>query len=654
MGRLGPYRIVRLLGTGGMGVVFEAEDVALQRRVALKVIRPSLAVSPNARHRFLREARVTAALAHDHIVAIYQVGEDRGVLFLAMPLLKGETLEDRLQREGKPPLAEVLRIGRETAEGLAAAHEARLIHRDIKPRNIWLEERSGRVKLLDFGLAQPADDTGRLTGSGLVVGTPAYMAPEQAQGEPLDPRCDLFSLGCVLYRLCTGELPFRGSTVMQVLRALELEPPVPPRDLNPDVPPALADLVVRLLAKDRAQRPASARAVADALEAVRRELATQETTLIPKRGEEAAAAPAVPPARRRRLPAVAAALLGALGLGAALCGPAVYRAVTNREPSAAGADGPGLGAAGRGEGQDRPAEPPGEIRCLKGHQGPVGPVVCSADGGRALSGSWDNSLRLWDLETGDELRRFDGHTGWVWSVALAPDGRRALSAGSVDRTVRLWDVATGQEVRRLWRPAGRFLGVAFTPDGPRAVSDGGNDDNALRLWDVENDRELRRFEGHAERVWRVAFAADGRRVVSGGRDRTARVWDAATGAEVCKFEGHTAAVLTVALSPDGRRAVSGGEDESVRLWDADTGQELKRFEGHAGAVEGVAFSPDGKRVLSAGHDQTVRLWDAESGKELARLEGHTGLVAGVAFTPDGRRALSGGADGTVRLWRLPP
>jgi hypothetical protein len=646
IGWLGRYRVLKVLGAGGMGVVFEAEDGQLQRRVALKVIRPALAGSPAARQRFLREARATAAVEHDHIVTVYHADEDRGVPFLAMPLLKGETLEGRLQRQGRLPLAEVLRIGRETAAGLAAAHEARLIHRDIKPSNIWLEGKSGRVKILDFGLAQAGDESGKLTGSGVIAGTPAYMAPEQARDEPLDHRCDLFSLGCVLYRLATGELPFRGTTPVQLLRSLELDQPRPPRDLNAEVPPALAGLIVQLLAKDRGQRPASAEAVVQALERMGLAVSLQETSLLPAPGGTG------PIVRRRRLLAGVAALLGALGLGGSLFGPAAYHSLADRGRVGGDVNGPANEVVGPAD-QQPPEEPPGEIRSLKGHLGAVGPVVCSAYGSRALSGSWDSTLRLWDLNKGDELRHFDGHTGWVWSVALSSDGRQALSAGGVDRTARLWDVETGQELGRLWRPVGRFVGAAFTPGGPRAVCDGGEADDVLRLWDVASRQELRRFAGHTARVWRVAFAAGGRRLLSAGRDGTARLWDVETGQELCAFTGHTAAVLTVALSPDGREALSAGEDQVVRLWDTATGRELRRFEGHSGFVEGVAFSPDGRRLLSAGHDQTLRLWDVASGKELCRLEGHTGVVAGVAFTPDGRRALSTGGDGTVRLWRLP-
>ncbi len=268
LGRLGPYRVLKLLGAGGMGLVFQAEDTQLKRSVALKVLKPDVAAGEGARRRFLREAQAAASLTHDHVITIYQVGEAGGIPFLAMPLLKGEPLEERLRRAGALPLPEVLRVGRETAEGLAAAHARGLIHRDIKPANLWLEAGTGRVKILDFGLARAAAEDAHLTQPGLVLGTPHYMAPEQAAGETVDHRADLFSLGCVLYRMSAGELPFQGANTIAVLRAVAIGQVRPLGEVNPALPPALTDLVMQLLATDPAARPASARAVADRLRAI--------------------------------------------------------------------------------------------------------------------------------------------------------------------------------------------------------------------------------------------------------------------------------------------------------------------------------------------------------------------------------------------------
>jgi formylglycine-generating enzyme required for sulfatase activity/serine/threonine protein kinase len=274
MGRLGPYRVLGVLGEGGMGVVFRAEDPELGRPVALKAMLPKIAVAATGRDRFLREARSMAAIKHDHIVSIYQVGEDRGVPFLAMEFLEGESLEKCLRRERKLPVTEVIRIGYQIACALAAAHDRGLIHRDIKPANLWLEDRGeqggsparGRLKMLDFGLARAVEEGSGITQSGQIVGTPEYSAPEQVEAKALDHRCDLFSLGCVLYRMTTGKSPFKRAHLMATLMAVSHKDPPPPGALEPTVPLALSKLIMHLLAKEPAKRPESAHDVAEALE----------------------------------------------------------------------------------------------------------------------------------------------------------------------------------------------------------------------------------------------------------------------------------------------------------------------------------------------------------------------------------------------------
>jgi tRNA A-37 threonylcarbamoyl transferase component Bud32 len=274
LGRLAGFRILEVLGRGGMGLVLRAEDVQLRRQVALKVIRPERAADPSHRERFLREARAAAALQHDYVMPIHQIGEDNGVLFLAMPLLAGETLEARLARRPALTTDEQLRIGRESAEGLAAAHAAGLIHRDIKPSNVWLESNrsspglAGRVKVLDFGLARFAEGDEGMTQAGAVLGTPAYMSPEQADGQPVDARSDLFSLGCILYRMATGRQPFARDSVTATLRAVVDSTPAAPHEVAPDVPRPLSALILHLLAKSPADRSESADEVATALRAI--------------------------------------------------------------------------------------------------------------------------------------------------------------------------------------------------------------------------------------------------------------------------------------------------------------------------------------------------------------------------------------------------
>jgi serine/threonine protein kinase len=294
LGRLGKYRILKILGHGGMGVVFKAEDPKLERTVAIKAMLPNIAASASAGLRFMREARTMARVEHDHIVRIYQVDEDRGVPFMAMEFLRGESLDQRLRREPIVPVSDVVRIGREIADALAAAHATGLIHRDIKPANIWLESKDegGRMKdekhnppdssiilhpssfqktkILDFGLARAVSEEHAVTQEGMIVGTPAYMAPEQGRGEAVDARCDLFSLGVVLYRMSTGKAPFQGSDTVSTLWSVGTYDPPPPAQVSPSVPAALSDLIMRLLVKDPAHRIGSAAAVVKALENIAR------------------------------------------------------------------------------------------------------------------------------------------------------------------------------------------------------------------------------------------------------------------------------------------------------------------------------------------------------------------------------------------------
>jgi hypothetical protein len=321
LGRLGKYRILQVLGHGGMGVVYRAEDPKLKRTVAIKAMLPTLAASASAGKRFLREAEAMAGVEHDHIVRIYQIDEERGVPFLAMEFLKGESLDSRLRNEKPVPLGEVLRIGREIGEGLAAAHATGLIHRDIKPGNIWLEAPRNRVKILDFGLARAASQESGLTQQGAIIGTPAYMAPEQGRGDAVDVRCDLFSLGVVLYRLSTGQLPFKGADTVSTLMAVATYEPAAPGTMNPELPPAFSELVMKLLEKEPGKRVATAAEVVQALALLEKqqqrqreaEQATQAEAFVPLKGEPSRVSGRAATSRHR-FAFVAAALVALAGV----------------------------------------------------------------------------------------------------------------------------------------------------------------------------------------------------------------------------------------------------------------------------------------------------------------------------------------------------
>jgi hypothetical protein len=659
MGRLGPYRVLRVLGYGGMGIVFLAEDPRLRRPVALKAMRSRLSADAAARARFIREGWAAAAVEHEHVVAIHHVGEDRGVPYLAMQLLHGETLDARLLRVGRPPLAEALRIGREVAAGLAAAHAQGLIHRDIKPANIWLEADDDRVKIVDFGLARAAVESVHLTQTGAIVGTPGYMAPEQARGRSLDARCDLFSLGCVLYRMCYGEAPFAGKDRLSTLLAVVRHQPRPPRRAQPEAPPELSHLIMRLLAKDPTRRPPSAREVVAALEEIER--------------------PTPRPTRRRPwLPAVATAallLLAALGAVACWLAGSVFRAPVDEGERAGGRDdlaAPGkLRAAKFVPLQPPKAEKEGEVRTFEGHKNHLvarlsadGRFAVSAGGSDLVDGNWipgsDFDVRIWEADSGKELRRLKGHTAHTFAD-FSPDGKRVLTA-SADKTWCIWDAATGKRLAQFTQDEGLGFG-AWSPDGSCVLIANGT---KVRLFEADTGKELQAFSGHGGGVESVAFSPDGKRAVSSSYDGTARVWDVATGKQVLQVNDVTGSgkdarqwrVRQAVWSPDGRYLLTCGASKLLKLWDARSGELVRTFEGHKHYVESVSFTPDGKRCVSGSCDATMRLWDVATGAELRCYQGFqkgdgNATVVHVQITRDGRYVLLSSWDRIARLWRLP-
>ena len=639
LGRLGAYRVLRVLGSGGMGVVFEAEDPKLQRRVALKVMRPAGAQQDVFRERFLREARAAARLEHDHVVPVYQVDEDRGVLFLAMPLLRGETLDDRLKREAKLPPAEVLRIGREIAEGLDAAHSHSLIHRDVKPSNVWLEAGRGRVKILDFGLARVEDDAdNHLTREGLVMGTPAFMAPEQARGLPVDARCDLFSLGCVLYRLATGRNAFQGTNPFSLMLAVTTEEPPAPTALEASVPPALADLILQLLAKDPDRRPASAREVADRIAAV--EEAGQATEAVPASGRVSQ-----PPRRRRRR---LVGLVVLLILLAVLAGVA-WRYAPQLAGMFTGPAGPNGSA------------PPGDGTLIIESEDPKLEIIIRQNGAVVTPATNRRQLELkpgaYDIELADgggaqlEPAHFEVKEGEATTVRVRPavaaekpgDPLTGLALTARPATipgVRSWTVETrgcrGPVHDAACGPTGHILATAGA-------------DGSVRLWDLESGKLLRILLAHEHPVRAVAWSADGKTLAALGATGTVDLWDPDAGRLLQSIQPGPS--RAVAWSPDGARLATGGE-KKIHLWESQTGKQLPALEGQAGDTRAVAWSPDGKTVAGVA-DRLVRLWDPDKGKDPRTLPADAAAEpVSLAWSPDGKLLAVGRSDLTTQIWDI--
>jgi serine/threonine protein kinase len=633
LGALGPYEVEEVLGRGGMGIVLRAFDPALHRHVALKVLAPALAVSGGARQRFAREVRAVAAVRHPHIVTVHGVHEADGLPYLVMEYVAGESLQDRLDRTGPLDPAEVVRIGLQAASGLAAAHAQGLIHRDVKPANLLLQSDADRVKITDFGLARTADDV-PLTQSGVVAGTPEYMAPEQARGQSLDPRADLFSLGSVLYALCAGVPPFRGGTALDVLGQVSDQAPASLRALNPAVPAWLEEFIARLMARDPADRIQTAAGAAALLEGYLAHL----------RRPGAVPAPVLSPgnqgrrAKRRRALALAFVLAGGLllvlgGLGA----PGGWRVLL------------GAGAAA-----PEPDNKAGAGNVVPPPRSDVWSVAVSRDGRFVAAGAgwWDapGEVGVWDLAARKPLRRFEDDRG-VGSVAFSPDGK-LLASASWGGHARLHDWAAGQELADFQVPGKPAL--AFSPDGAllAVVSEG----QTAQLWDVAGRKLAADLQGELFRFQFVAFSPDGTRVLAGGGDwkpggvNQVVGWDVASKLQVLKLVGHGNAVTCLAYSPDGKVIASGSVDKTIRLWDAGTGKHLNTLHGHTGWVERVAFTADGKTLVSCGHDHTIRFWDVEGGGETGRIDAMPGEVRAMALTPDDTTLIAGGVGKTLKVF----
>jgi WD40 repeat protein/tRNA A-37 threonylcarbamoyl transferase component Bud32 len=656
-GRLGHYRMLELVGQGGYATVFKAFDEKLHRIVAVKVLAPALAATGAARQRFLREARAAAAVRNEHIIAIHAVEEEPSP-YLVMEFIDGQTLQQKMDKMGPLPVKEILRIGDQVATGLAAAHRLGLIHRDIKPSNILLENGIERVKLCDFGLARAVDD-GSLTQSGQVAGTPLYMSPEQADGRHIDHRTDLFSLGSVLYALCTGHAPFRADSSHVVLRRIADDVPRPLRQCNTDVPEWLERIVERLLAKDPAQRFASAKELADVLAGHLADMQAHGETV-------QAATKAEPRAGQRRGPwprrTALAAGVGVAGIVAAALlwhafGPPAPERGSTTEPGAAPLAAPAvaphtvanpldrwkheeipphlLALAGAGD----PAQAPAELVGVLG----AGRFTVNGErlGGMAMAPTGDvlavpagKQVFLFDAKTGRLQRQFTAHEKQLGQVDFSADGKRLLTTGD-DTTARMWETATGKLLQVFRGHADTVAHAISDREGKMVIT--ASVDGTARVWDPATGEELRRMQ-HPSRVYSLALGPKGTLLVTGGHDRVVRVWDVASGELKETLPGHTNEIDWIAFSPDGKYMVSGSQE--LKIWDGATFQELHTL---PAASNWVGFGPGGHTVLAAttphkgGEAYVVTRWEPATGNRLPDLTlNHRSGYGAFALTPDGR------------------
>jgi WD40 repeat protein len=608
-----------------MGTVYRARDPVLDRLVALKTVAQGLLSQGDALPRFRREAQAAARLQHPSIVTIYELGEVEGTFFIAMELLDGMDLSQAMVPASRLSLDQKLRVMAEVCRGLDYAHRRGVVHRDIKPANIRLLP-AGGVKIVDFGIARVADSN--LTQTGLVLGTPSYLAPEVLAGQPVDHRTDIWSVGIVLYELMAGQRPFQGPTFASLAYNIVHEP-LPPLDAAAlGVPAAVQRILAQALHKDPAQRFSSIAAMAAGLEGAAGRPATDpgsHDTALRFRDEAFGLTP--PTGSTMDLPLVPLT-------------PTPLRATV---PPRGGSAFRELATFG---------EPPGtQTACLS----PVRDVLATAGA--------DGAIRFWDLQARGreatlrtELHRRTGHDARALCIAFSPDGA-LLASGHVDGAVHLWDVAGTQEVPVRLKHEAMVGALAFSPDGAMLAS-GGMDSN-LKLWDVgaalagEARRELQR---QPSGVTALAYAAGGASILSGHMNRVLRLADAATGRLQSTLRGPEAQINLLWPAPDAHRVAAASHDRTIRIYDL----EARRLDGVLAGLRrpasSVCFFPDGTRLAAVCLDNSIVIWDLVPGDLTPRAPATTlwgqaqDSFAAVVLYGDGDQLAVGLADGRIRLW----
>jgi eukaryotic-like serine/threonine-protein kinase len=654
----GPYRLVALIGRGGMAEVWRAVDTRKDREVALKLLGPWLRGDDAFQRRFRRESALVARLNAPNVIPIHDHGEIEGRLFIDMPLVEGTDLGTLLGRDGPLPPARAVRIVEQVAHGLSAAHRAGLVHRDVKPSNVLITgDGSEHVYLIDFGVARALDGTVLSSSIGAVIGSPNYLAPERFEGDG-DHRSDIYALGCLLHEALTGEPAFTADSIVGLLHVHQHAPPPRPSQ-HPGVPPAMDAVVARALAKDPDHRFPTAADLAVAARAALTGAAapappddsTAPTTRI------ATPAPADRPSRLQRI----GVWVGAVTVVAAGVALAVY--VSDDVSSSAGA--PHTATAAPSPAAAHPAE-----QALTGHTSDVLAVTSTRVDGRTVlvSGSEDSTVRLWDAGTGAPVGEpLTYHTDAVGALVggeLA--GQPVVVSGSDDGRVRVRDAATGARISGglVTSTLGFFRALALGDlDGRPVIACGGGFGGVELVDAITAETVVGPFEAHSAEVRGLALTRVGDRtvVVSVSLDGAVSIWDAATGTPIgTRMTDHEGGVVALAVTEvDGRPvAVTGGADRTVRRWDLTTGTPIGTpLTGHTGEVSAVATtSVDGRQVIvSASADGTLRLWDLTTGAPIGDpLAGHGGPVLAVTTTEaeDGPIAVSGGADATVHTWDL--
>jgi serine/threonine protein kinase len=677
------YKIIRELGRGGMAVVYRATDTMLDRNVAVKMIlseNSNKEKSEKLLKRFNREAKTLASLSHPNIVKVLDYGEYEGTPYLVMEFIAGGALKSKM---GRPiPYAEAAALLLPVARALQHAHQQKIVHRDIKPENILIND-ADQPMLSDFGILKLVDleESHGLTGTGKIVGTPAYMSPEQIRGREVDGRTDMYSLGIVLFEMITGRKPYNANTPIE-LSMQHLHDPIPKaKQFVRDLPAEVDQIIARSIAKNPEDRYPSMAAFAQALEklsgttartttAERRAIkAAEEKRQAEKRQAEKTQHTETKPARSLTPIYSIATVLVVIAITAAvfrqnipfLAGTPTKTAIPITAPPTHTSVSP----------TPSPTKPATETPTQKSTASAPTAISASVlqpqnisqvveinrmlrisvfemdwiENGNGLIDAGTNAVSFIDARSAEATKiSLDG--GVPISMSVSKDRVYILVSGSI----KVIDIETRKLIKTISPIAGGTMSIAASPDGKLLAL--GISNNKTQLLNAEDGSVVRNLKSNYG-GWSVAFSPDSQYIVSGTSQGLLK-WETATGIWQPIYSGQEKIVKNLALSHDGK-IIAGGGDGFIFFWDLETGELLRQVDNEKfGVVNSLDFSPDDSMLVTGTDDGIVRIWDVSSASVIKELTGHSGQIFGVCFSPNGQNIASGANnEGSIRIWGLP-